>query len=91
MLNCHNVILFYLIGINILTFVFFAVDKYRAVHHLWRISEFTLLLLTVIGGGLGAHLSMRIFHHKTKHFRFRFFVPLCMIIQLGCCIYFWFK
>ena len=49
-------------------------DKYRAIHHLWRISEFTLMFFAVIGGGLGAYLSVQIFHHKTKHFHFRFFV-----------------
>lgn len=35
-------ILLYLIAINILTFLVFGFDKYRARHHQWRVSESTL-------------------------------------------------
>lgn len=33
----------WLILINIITFVIYALDKYKAVHHLWRIPEKTLI------------------------------------------------
>lgn len=40
----------WLILINIITFVIYALDKYKAVHHLWRIPEKTLIFLAIIGG-----------------------------------------
>ncbi|MBM6840181.1 DUF1294 domain-containing protein [[Clostridium] spiroforme] len=82
MLNIDNLTGLYLVVMNIFTFSLFALDKYRAIHHLWRIKEFTLMMMAVLGGGLGAFLAMQICHHKTRHFRFRVFVPLFMIIQI---------
>ena len=38
----------WLILINIITFVIYALDKYKAVHHLWRIPEKTLIFLAII-------------------------------------------
>ena len=48
----------WLILINIITFVIYALDKYKAVHHLWRIPEKTLIFLAVIGGSPAALLAM---------------------------------
>lgn len=55
---------------NIVVFGFYAVDKYKAVHHLWRIPEKVLLTEAVIGGGLGAILAGQICHHKTRKWYF---------------------
>ena len=55
---------------NIIVFGFYAVDKYKAVHHLWRIPEKVLLTEAVIGGGLGAILAGQICHHKTRKWYF---------------------
>ena len=48
----------WLILINIITFVIYALDKYKAVHHLWRIPEKTLIFLAIIGGSPAAILAM---------------------------------
>ena len=51
---------------NVVVFRFYAVDKYKAVHHLWRIPERVLILQSVLGGGVGAVLAGQIVHHKTR-------------------------
>ena len=60
-------LLYYLIVINIATFLVYGIDKWKAKQGSWRISEATLLILAVIGGSIGALLGMKIWHHKTMH------------------------
>lgn len=60
---------YYLI-INISTFIIYGIDKYLAIKNLYRISEKILLLLSILGGSIGALISMYLFHHKTKKARF---------------------
>ena len=62
-----NALLYYLIVINIVTFLVYGIDKWKAKQGSWRISEATLLILAVIGGSIGALLGMRVWHHKTMH------------------------
>ena len=72
----------YILIINMLTFIVFVVDKKRAVKNRWRISEKTLMTMTVIGGSFGALLSMSMFRHKTRKPLFKYGVPLVMIVEL---------
>ena len=72
----------YLIGINLLTFLLYGIDKWKAQHKKWRIPEDILLFLPIIGGSLGALLAMAIFHHKTRHRRFLIVVPLVLVAQV---------
>ena len=72
----------YLAAINVLAMILFARDKHLAMSHQWRISEATLLLVAVLGGALGAWLGMRLWHHKTKHKKFKYGVPALLLIQL---------
>ena len=62
-----NVLLYYLIVINIVTFLVYGIDKWKAKQGSWRISEATLLILAVIGGSIGALLGMKVWRHKTMH------------------------
>lgn len=68
--------------INIVAFAAYGIDKRKAQKGRWRISESTLLLLAFFGGALGALLGMRVFHHKTKHWKFKILVPMFLILQL---------
>jgi uncharacterized membrane protein YsdA (DUF1294 family) len=52
-----DVLLYYLIIINFVTFLVYGIDKFKAKQGSWRISEATLLILAVIGGSIGALLS----------------------------------
>jgi uncharacterized membrane protein YsdA (DUF1294 family) len=76
----------YLVGINVLTFLVYGLDKWKARRRRWRISEQTLLLLAVLGGSIGALLAMHVFHHKTLHKKFRYGVPLILLLQLALCL-----
>ena len=77
-----NVLLYYLIVINIVTFLVYGIDKWKAKQGSWRISEATLLILTVIGGSIGALLGMKVWRHKTMHKKFKYGLPLILIIQI---------
>ena len=77
-----EVVAYFLIGINVLAFIVYGVDKWRAAHGRWRIPESTLLGLAVIGGSIGALIGMKVWHHKTKHKKFVFGLPAILIIQL---------
>lgn len=72
----------YYVMINLITFICYGTDKGLAVAGKYRISEKTLLLLAAIGGGLGAHLGMRTFHHKTRKPKFKILVSLFLILHL---------
>lgn len=73
---------FYLIFVNVLSFLLFGADKSRAVNRERRIPERTLLFTALIGGSLGAETGMLCFRHKTKHARFRIGIPAVLITQL---------
>ncbi|MFB5282291.1 DUF1294 domain-containing protein [Peribacillus sp. Hz7] len=73
----------YMIFINILAFTIMGIDKKKARNGEYRISERTLWIVAVIGGGTGAYLGMKQFRHKTKHASFKWGLPVLMVIQLG--------
>lgn len=56
----------YLLIINIISFVFYGIDKFLSIKHWYRISEFILLNVGFIGGVFGSLLGMYLFKHKTK-------------------------
>ena len=74
---------YYLLGINLLTFFVYGIDKWKAKRDKWRVPEATLLMLAALGGSVGALLGMFVFHHKTKHKKFLIGVPLILLAQLA--------
>lgn len=52
--------------LNIGSFIYFGVDKRKALKHQYRITEGTLLTMTFFGGTIGSILGMLIFNHKTN-------------------------
>ena len=82
-----NALLYYLIVINIVTFVVYGIDKLKAKQGSWRISEATLLIFAVIGGSIGALLGMKVWRHKTQHKKFKYGLPLILLAQIAL-IYF---
>ena len=82
-----NVLLYYLLIINVVAFFLYGIDKLKAKHVKWRISELTLLLFAAAGGSVGAWAGMKILHHKTQHWKFKIGLPLILILQLGIAVY----
>ena len=58
------------------------IDKYKAKHHKWRISEKTLFVSAILLGSVGAIVGMYVFRHKTKHKQFVYGMPAIFIVQL---------
>ena len=78
-----QIVLYCLLTVNILTFITYGIDKYKARHNHWRVREATLLLLAALGGSIGALLAMKMFRHKTQHKKFRYGVPAILLVQLA--------
>ncbi len=77
----------WLIAINLVTFLAFGVDKWKAKRKETRessrrVPEKTLFLLSILGGSVGALLGMRAFHHKTLHKTFRLGIPVILFLQI---------
>lgn len=56
--------IYYILAVNVITFVVYGIDKLKAKKGWWRIPEATLLLLAAIGGSIGAWCGMMLFRHK---------------------------
>ena len=79
-----SVLLICLALINVVTFLTYGDDKRRAKRPgARRIPEKTLLLMAALGGSPGALAGMRVFHHKTRHWYFRYGVPAMRFLQLA--------
>jgi len=77
------VVLIYLAVINMVTFILYGIDKWKAKRSKWRIEESTLLWLAAAGGSIGALLGIKIWHHKTLHKKFTWGVPAILIAQIA--------
>lgn len=75
-------LLTYLTIINIIGFFSMGIDKYKAVHHKWRIPEKTLFIIALMGGSAGSIVGMQLFRHKTKHPSFFIGMPVILILQV---------
>ncbi len=78
----NNLILIYIVIINIITFIIFGMDKLKAINHKKRIRESTLLGLSFFGGAAGGLLAMYIFRHKTRKPYFSYGLPLMVLVQI---------
>lgn len=87
----------YLVVMNLVTFLVFGLDKWKAKRKekkesVRRVPEKTLFLLSALGGSMGALLGMKVFHHKTLHKAFRYGIPailaLQVIVPVGLWVYF---
>lgn len=80
-LTVKNIII-YLLCVNLISFLAMFIDKQKAKKGSWRIKEFTLLILALIGGSIGGIAGMYIFHHKTKKARFYIGMPAMLVLQI---------
>ena len=78
----HKVLLWYLVVMNFVSLIAYALDKIRAIEHASRVRNIILLALAFFGGSIGAITGMYIFRHKTKKDYYTVGVPLIIIMQL---------
>ena len=67
---------------NVAAFVLMGHDKRCAREGKWRVPEKRLFLVTACFGGLGGVLGMKVFRHKTKHWYFKVFFLVLLIVQI---------
>lgn len=77
----YKILIVYFVILNLLGFAAMGSDKKRAIRGAWRISEASLFLTALLGGALGCTLGMHYFHHKTRHWYFRYGMPLILLLQ----------
>ena len=82
-----QIIIYALFALNLITFIIYGIDKFKAKKAKWRIPESTLLLLAVFGGSIGAWLGLQVWRHKTQHKKFHIGIPMILTLQVIATIY----
>jgi uncharacterized membrane protein YsdA (DUF1294 family) len=65
-----NILIYYFLIINTLSFLIFGFDKYKAIKSGQRISEKNLHTISFFGGFIGGIFAMFFFRHKIKKLKF---------------------
>ena len=81
-------LIYYLLAVNVLTFIVYGVDKWKAQRGRWRVPEASLLGLAALGGSVGAWLAMQLFRHKTQKKKFRYGVPALFVLQVVAVLFY---
>lgn len=81
-MNVILLLVIYFLVMNLIGFFMMGSDKRKARKHLWRTPEVMLFLPALLGGSIGSILGMHLFHHKTRHWYFRYGLPAILIAQL---------
>lgn len=76
------IVFIYLILINFYAVFVMYSDKKKAKKAYWRIPEKKLFTIAFLFGSAGILVGMRLFHHKTRHFKFVYGIPAILIIQI---------
>lgn len=82
-----NLLIIYLIIINLAGFYIMKADKAKARKQEYRISEKTLWLVALALGATGMTLGMNVFRHKTKHLQFKFGLPFLALVDIVLSLY----
>ena len=87
-----GVLVIWLVLINVVTFLVFGLDKWKAKRKVKkesvrRVPEKTLFLLAVIGGSVGAWAGMYTFRHKTRHWYFVWGIPAILLAQVALAVW----
>jgi uncharacterized membrane protein YsdA (DUF1294 family) len=67
---------------NVLGFALMGIDKRKARMHAFRVPEATLFTIAILGGSIGCTAGMYAFRHKTKHWYFKFGMPIIILLQV---------
>ena len=84
-----KIMLIFMAFMSLLGFCAMGMDKAKAKAGRWRIPEKTLLGIAFLGGGAGVWLGMELFRHKTKHWYFKYGIPVIALLEfIGVCYVF---
>lgn len=75
-------IVYILVGLNCMSFLLMAFDKYQAINRRWRVSEQTFLVVACLGGWLGIFAAMRFIHHKNRKVSFFYKILFGVFVSL---------
>ena len=76
-----------LVILNMVSFFLMAYDKHCAKAGKWRVPEKTLFIAAACFGALGGVLGMTVCHHKTRHWYFRLFFPMLLVLQTALLVF----
>lgn len=88
-MNIPDMLIYYFLAVSVITFIVYGIDKLKAKRAWRRIPESTLLLLAFIGGSAGAWVGMNVWRHKTRHKKFRYCVPIFLLLHIGLLLFCW--
>lgn len=74
--------------VNFISLIMMGVDKHKAIHNRYRISEKALFISALPFSSYGFLLGMKIFHHKTKKLHFKLGSIVLVIVHTAVIIYF---
>ena len=80
-------LLYVYVGLSVLTFIAYAIDKAKAQRRAWRTQESTLHLFALLGGWPGAALAQQYLRHKSSKQEFRNIFWFTVIINVGALIW----
>jgi uncharacterized membrane protein YsdA (DUF1294 family) len=79
------------INANLISFLAVWWDKQRAIRGSLRIPEFTLHLLSLSGGFMGAATAMKLFRHKTRKLSFITIEVLVWMLWITAIGIYWYE
>ncbi|MUJ19442.1 DUF1294 domain-containing protein [Aliivibrio fischeri] len=83
MFNGEKMFLVLYLGMSLLTYAMYAVDKNAAKKGNWRASENTLHVLSLLGGWPGALFAQNQFRHKSKKQPFKTILWITIFVNIG--------
>ncbi|MUL10415.1 DUF1294 domain-containing protein [Aliivibrio fischeri] len=83
MFNGEKMLLVLYLGMSLLTYVMYAVDKNAAKKGNWRTPENTLHVLSLLGGWPGALFAQNQFRHKSKKQPFKTILWITIFVNIG--------
>ncbi|OCH03895.1 hypothetical protein A6D98_00415 [Aliivibrio fischeri] len=83
MFNGEKMLLVLYLGMSLLTYVMYAIDKNAAKKGNWRTPENTLHVLSLLGGWPGALFAQNQFRHKSKKQPFKTILWITIFVNIG--------
>lgn len=86
-----QLLIIYLLIINIIAIIITGYDKLCAKKRSWRVKERTLMFISILGGSVGMYVTMHLIRHKTRHLKFMLGIPVIIILQILLMWFIWSK